>query len=164
MSKLKKLKTFLNTRSKNAHNLLVKTIEKTSFWKDESTLAFPLFCSFSQYCWFFVACVLPFCYKKGLKMTKRESCWVKSFCTVWGEVTPRSMPFLQNSTFFSFFCKTPSVFTCMSLSKKRVDRKNTFYSLIPMSCKINPCSFISLYLDQYQIKIFLKNDNGLSLS
>ncbi len=50
MSKLKKLKTFLNTRSKNAHDLLVKTIEKTSFWKDESTLAFPLFSSFSQYC------------------------------------------------------------------------------------------------------------------
>lgn len=41
---------FLNTRSKNAHDLLVETIEKTSFWKDESTLAFPLFCSFSQYC------------------------------------------------------------------------------------------------------------------
>lgn len=27
-----------------------------------------------------------------------------------------------------------------------------------MSCKIDPCSFISLYLDQYQNKIFLKND------
>lgn len=27
-----------------------------------------------------------------------------------------------------------------------------------MPCKIDPCSFISLYLDQYQNKIFLKND------
>lgn len=32
-----------------------------------------------------------------------------------------------------------------------------------MSCKINPCSFISLYLDQYQIKIFLKNEDAWSL-
>lgn len=40
--------------SESAHNLLVQTIrENVCFWKDES--AFPPFCSFSQYCWFFVA-------------------------------------------------------------------------------------------------------------
>ena len=89
MSKLKKLKKTFWTHEPQtkAHNLLVKTIEekKGLFWKDESTLAFPLV-SFSQYRWFFVAslCVLPFCYKTRLKMTKRSSCWVKSFCTVRG--------------------------------------------------------------------------------
>lgn len=160
MSKLKKLKTFLNTRRKKTHNLLVKTIEKMSSLKDESTLAFPLFCSFSQYCWFFVAylCV-AFRYKRGLKMTKRESSWFKSvqYGVRWN---PEPMPFLQYSTFCFFSVNHLLYSLACPCPRREWIKKINFYSLISMSCKINPCSFNSLYLDQYQIKIFLKNDNA----
>lgn len=71
-------------------------------------------------------------------MTKRESCRVKSFCTVrgvgvgWGVGGGRGDAHRSNAIstvnyillFLLIFCKPPSVFTCMSLSEKRVDQEN----------------------------------------
>lgn len=137
--------------------MLVKTIEKTSFWKDESTLAFPLLFIFSILlilCSLSVCCL--FCYKRGLKMTKSESCWVKSFCTVWGEVTPWSDAISTVHSFFFFSVNHLLYSLACPCPRREWIKKINFYSLIPMSCKINPCSFISLYLDEYQIKYFWK--------
>lgn len=76
----------------------------------------------------------------------------------WGR-HPDPMPFLQYGT-FSFFSPVNHLLYSLACPRREWIKKINFYSFIPTSCKINPCSFISLYLDQYQIKYFWKMENG----
>lgn len=139
MSKLKKCKNEHEEqegkKNKNAHTLLVETTEKMSFFGRMEEL-FPLF--FPLHFLNIVDSLLPlcvvafFCYKRGLKKNKKEEVvgWaLYSFSRVrgrgWGEVTPQSSAISNIIVHSAFvFCKPPSVFTCMSLSEKRVDREN----------------------------------------
>lgn len=87
---------------------------------------------FSQYCWFFVAylCVAFFCYKRRLKKEKKRTL-LGEVCTVGGGRgdAPEPTAFLQYGTFCFDFCKPPPVFTCMSLSKKRVAQQNKTFTV-----------------------------------
>lgn len=119
------------TKHKERQNLPLGTMEKMSEgWKYFGFLSF-LGGSFPRYCWFFVAylCVAFFCYKRRLKMRKRDRCWVKSVqWEGWGDTLTRTA-FLQYGTFCFDFCKPPPVFTCMSLSKKREDQQNETFTV-----------------------------------
>lgn len=95
--------------------------------------------SFSQYCWFFVAylCVAFFCYKRRLKKEKKSVVgWSLYSGRGWGDAPIRRHFYSMVHSFISFyFCKPPPVFTCMSLSKKRVAQQNKTFT-VPFPCPV----------------------------
>lgn len=87
--------------------------------------------SFSQYCWFFVAylCVAFFCYKRWLKKEEKENVvgWSLYSGRGWADAPIRQHFYSMVHCFD--FCKPPHVFTCMSLSKKRVAQQNKTFTV-----------------------------------
>lgn len=129
-----------------------------SLWKDESALPLPFISSV-----LLGLCSLSVCFpfaikKRGLKLTtkKEKSVGWSIFCIIWDELTPQSNAIFYIAVRLIIFPTVHLYSLACPSSWREWIKKINFYDLISSTCKINPCSFISLYLDQYQIKYFWK--------